>query len=88
MTDYTHWHGMYEVAKHWYSEFIPELKEIAEHAIQSPEAAIAKGGKNLQKKIDEVLDRKEHGWFSGNLPKEEAEKRKKAQAEFKKRYGK
>ncbi len=24
--DYTHWHGLYEVAKHWYTKFVPELK--------------------------------------------------------------
>jgi hydroxylamine dehydrogenase len=27
--DYTWWHGMYEVAKHFYEKFIPELKEAA-----------------------------------------------------------
>ncbi|MCA9456028.1 MAG: cytochrome C552 [Nitrospiraceae bacterium] len=27
--DYTWWHGMYEVAKHTYFEFIPELKKVA-----------------------------------------------------------
>ena len=27
--DYTWWHGIYEVAKHFYSDFIPELKEAA-----------------------------------------------------------
>ena len=28
--DYTHWHGTYEVAKHFYSKYIPELQELAE----------------------------------------------------------
>jgi hypothetical protein len=27
--DYTWWHGMYEVAKHFYTRFIPELREVA-----------------------------------------------------------
>jgi hydroxylamine dehydrogenase len=27
--DYTWWHGMYEVAKHFYQDFIPQLKEAA-----------------------------------------------------------
>ena len=27
--DYTWWHGIYEVAKHFYGKFIPELKEAA-----------------------------------------------------------
>ncbi|MEE9189807.1 MAG: multiheme c-type cytochrome, partial [Candidatus Neomarinimicrobiota bacterium] len=26
--DYTHWHGTYELAKHFYSEFIPEIEEL------------------------------------------------------------
>lgn len=27
--DYTWWHGMYEVAKHFYEKFIPQLEEVA-----------------------------------------------------------
>jgi len=27
--DYTWWHGVYEVAKHFYEEFIPQLREVA-----------------------------------------------------------
>jgi hypothetical protein len=27
--DYAWWHGLYEVSKHFYTEFIPELKEVA-----------------------------------------------------------
>jgi len=27
--DFTHWHGTYEVAKHFYSEYVPELRELA-----------------------------------------------------------
>ncbi len=27
--DYTHWHGMYEVAKHFYLEFLPEVVHAA-----------------------------------------------------------
>ena len=30
--DYTHWHGMYEVAERFYMELIPQAREIAEHA--------------------------------------------------------
>ncbi len=28
--DYTHWHGTYEVAKHFYIKFIPELEHLIE----------------------------------------------------------
>lgn len=78
--DYTHWHGLYEVGKHWYSKFIPELREIAEANHDS------EGGKKLAAAIDELLKRPEHSWYTGNLPAEEKEKRKKAQEEFKARY--
>jgi nitrate/TMAO reductase-like tetraheme cytochrome c subunit len=84
--DYTHWHGLYEVAKHWYTKFIPELNEIVAHNLESADANEVEGAKALQAEIDALLKRPEHAWFTGNLPKEELEKRKKAQEEFKARY--
>ena len=26
--DYTHWHGTYEIAKHWYMKYVPELEKL------------------------------------------------------------
>ena len=26
--DYTHWHGTYEIAKHFYVKYIPELEHL------------------------------------------------------------
>ncbi len=46
------------------------------------------GAKLLEAKIEELLARPEHAWYTGNLPEAEKEKRKKAQEEFKQRYGK
>ena len=86
--DYTHWHGLYEVAKHWYSKFIPELREIAEKSLHSDDPAIVAGGTKLAAAIEELLARPEHSWYTGNLSPEEREKRKAAQEEFKSRYGK
>ena len=86
--DYTHWHGLYEVAKHWYTKFIPELKDIAAKNLASDDPKKVEGAKLLNKKIEELLSRPEHSWFTGNLPDAEKEKRKKAQEEFKQRYGK
>jgi hypothetical protein len=86
--DYTHWHGLYEVAKHWYSKMIPELREIAEHNMNSDDPKKAEGAQKLTAAIDELLTRPEHSWYTGNLPAEEMEKRKKAQEDFKARYGK
>jgi hypothetical protein len=86
--DYTHWHGLYEVAKHWYSKFIPELREIVEKNMSSGDPKKVEGAKLLEAKIEELLARPEHAWYTGNLPDAEKEKRKKAQEEFKQRYGK
>ena len=86
--DYTHWHGLYEVAKHWYTKFIPELEEIAEKSLHSEDPAIVAGGEKLATAIEELLARPEHAWYTGNLSREERAKRQAAQEEFKNRYGK
>ncbi len=58
--DYTHWHGMFEVADRFYMHFIPQAYEIAKHAGESgkPEQ-----GNLAAKVIDEILARPEHSWF-------------------------
>lgn len=86
--DYTHWHGLYEVAKHWYIDFIPELREIAAVNSRSDDPEKVKGAKALDDQITELLARPEHSWYTGNLPEAEKERRKAAQEEFKNRYNK
>jgi cytochrome c553 len=85
--DYTHWHGLYEVAKHWYTKFIPELREIVEVNLHSEDQAKVAAARELEAAIAELLARPEHAWLEGNLSPEESEARRKAQEEFKKRYG-
>ncbi len=84
--DYTHWHGTYEVAQHFYAEYIPILRELAKAAIDSGDPTRVAGGKKLQAKINEVLNSKDHQWILDKMSPEEAAKRKKAREEFKKRY--
>ena len=36
--DYTHWHGTYDLAKHFYSEYIPELEELVEKGRRSEDS--------------------------------------------------
>ena len=45
--DYTHWHGLYKVAKHWCAKFIPELEEIAEKSLHFEDPAIVAGREEL-----------------------------------------
>ena len=84
--DYTHWHGTYEVAKTFYMDYVPELRELIEKNLHSDNAEKAEGAKALKVKLDEVLNRPSHRWYLGKLDPEEAARRKKAADEFKARY--
>ncbi|MFH2058921.1 MAG: hypothetical protein ABIJ59_08465 [Pseudomonadota bacterium] len=52
--DYTHWHGMYEIARNFYHEFLPEVQELADHAGK---------GEKYRKHIKELLAKSEHLWI-------------------------
>jgi formate-dependent nitrite reductase cytochrome c552 subunit len=84
--DYTHWHGTYEVAKKFYSEYIPELEALAEENIRSSDAAKAEQAGKLRAKIDEVLESPDHRWYINKMDPEEAAERKEAQRQFQERY--
>ena len=85
--DYTHWHGTYEVAKHFYSEFIPGLQELVHAHEADKDAAKAAAAAALKKRLTEILASPNHAWYIGKMDPAEAEKRAKAAAEFKARYG-
>jgi hypothetical protein len=73
--DYTHWHGMYEVSKHYYTEFLPAVVE----------AAATKGealAKKYREKVEAILAQPGNTWLKGLSP-EEAEALRK---EYKARY--
>lgn len=86
--DYTHWHGLYEVAEVFYTEFIPQLREIADANLNSPDPDKAAGAKALNAAIADLLARPEHAWYTGNLPTAEKEHRAREQQEFIERYKK
>ena len=73
--DYTHWHGMYEVSKHFYEKFLPAAIQAAKD--KSPEL-----GKKWEAKVAELLTHEEHRWQKG-LSAEETEALKKG---YKERY--
>jgi len=58
--DYTHWHGMYEVAERFYMELIPQAREIVEQAGKDGKKAQADKVRTV---IQQILDRPEHKWF-------------------------
>jgi hydroxylamine dehydrogenase len=86
--DYTHWHGTYEVAKHFYTEYIPELEELAEDNLDSDDPDTKAAAQALHDKLDEVLNDENHRWYLGKMDPEEAAKRDAAQQEFNDRYKK
>jgi hypothetical protein len=59
--DYTHWHGMYEVGKHFYTHFLPEVVELAERHGR---------GAAWKTRVDALLARDEHVWKQGLTPEE------------------
>ena len=48
--DYTWWHGIYEVAQHFYFKYIPELRKFH--------------NEELDKMIDEVMADPYHNWLN------------------------
>jgi hydroxylamine dehydrogenase len=74
--DYTHWHGMYEVSKHFYTEFLPAV-------VRAAAGKSAELGKKYERKVAELLAKEEHRWLRGLRP-EEAEALRKA---YRQRYG-
>ncbi len=79
--DYTHWHGMFEVAEHFYMDLIPQAREIAHDARLNGRRAQAD---RVNAVIEEILARPEHVWFEEGA--EAATDR--IRAEMERRYGK
>ncbi|HVR75646.1 MAG TPA: multiheme c-type cytochrome [Planctomycetota bacterium] len=59
--DYTHWHGMFEVAERFYQELIPQARELVHRAAA---AGKAKEAGEVEAVIDGILARPEHAWSS------------------------
>jgi hydroxylamine dehydrogenase len=70
--DYAWWHGIYEVAKSFYNEFMPEIKRVA--------------GPELYKEIEKkyLAPDVRHEWYIRGMSKEPLEKIKKY---YEQRYG-
>jgi len=58
--DYTHWHGMYEVAERFYMELIPQAREAIHHARSEGRNSAARA---VEQVVNGVLSRPEHIWF-------------------------
>jgi hypothetical protein len=78
--DYTHWHGMFEVAERFYMKLIPQAREITRHAAAAGKATQAAA---VNRVIDGILARPEHAWFTQGA-EADAERIRKAMED---RYG-
>jgi hypothetical protein len=84
--DYTHWHGTYELAKHFYGKYVPELREVIEMGEHSESAKAQKLAAELESTLQEVLESPSHQWSMGREDPKEKARREKRQKEFLERY--
>lgn len=77
--DYTHWHGMFEVAERFYMELIPEARELTSEARGHGKAAAAQA---VDQVIDGILARSEHAWFEEGAENEMRAIREKMQERY------
>lgn len=84
--DYTHWHGTYEVAKHFYTKYVPELQHKIERYIDSEDPEKKAAAQKLATMLDEMLNGTNHRWYLDKMPAEEKARREAARKEFEKRY--
>lgn len=83
--DYTHWHGLFEVGKAFYSEFIPEAQDLVANGIAAG-GEKAKAAQEVGALIRATLESDNHKWFIGKMTTEEKGRRAKQREEFAKRY--
>jgi hypothetical protein len=84
--DFTHWHGTYEVARNFYTEFVPELEELIHKGSASGQTEKVKAAEELRQELDKVLNSEHHRWFLGRMDAAERERRRQQMEDFKKRY--
>ena len=83
--DYTHWHGLYEVAKAFYTGFIPEAQGLVAKGIAAGGAKVA-AARRVEALIDATLASDNHRWFLGRTTAEEKARRAKQREDFERRY--
>ncbi|MCK5726362.1 MAG: cytochrome C552 [Thiotrichaceae bacterium] len=84
--DYTHWHGTYEVAQHYYVKFIPELEKLIHKGETSKDPKKQASAKALQEGLDKMLNSKDHMWYLDKLTDKQKAVRQAAIKEFKAKY--
>jgi hydroxylamine dehydrogenase len=86
--DYTHWHGTYEVAKHFYSHYVPELQELVEKNKDCDDAVKREAAAKLAKLLEDTLNNPNHQWYVNKMSPEEKAQRDQQRKGFQQRYSK
>jgi len=76
--DYTWWHGMYEVSKHTYTKWIPEMREVVRKKDGNEKFA----DELLAKYFKPIVG---HDWYFNGISKDSIDKVRKG---YEERYGK
>ena len=84
--DYTHWHGTYELAKHFYMELIPELQSMVDQGLASTDPRQVNAARDLAAQIAAVRNHPDNRWSVDKLDPAEQQRRQKALDDFLKRY--
>ncbi len=84
--DYTQWHGNYELAKNFYGEYIPEIREVIERGKKDGKPEAQKLAGELDGLLAEVLNSPDHQWSIGKEDPAIKAERMKHKAEFEQRY--
>ncbi len=84
--DYTQWHGNYELAKNFYGEYVPEIKEVIEMGKKNSKPEAQKLAGELDELLAEVLNSPNHQWSIGKEDPEAKAERMRRKAEFDQRY--
>ena len=85
--DITHWHGIYEVAKHYYNKFLPELEKLVKNG-KKGNAKQQKAAKKLEAQIKKMLNSDNHKWYINKMSAKQKAIRKAAVEDAKKMYAK
>ncbi len=84
--DYTQWHGNYELARNFYGEYIPEIRDIIEMGKKDSKPEAQKLAGKLDGLLSEVLNSPDHQWSIGKVDPAVKTERMKREAEFGQRY--
>jgi hydroxylamine dehydrogenase len=86
--DITHWEGTYEIAKNFYTEMVPELKELIHEGESSFSKEKQAQAHHLKAVLNEVLNSDNHKWFLGKMTDRQREIRAQATKDFKAQFEK